>query len=56
MHSQLIEGGEVFVTDVAPVVHLCLMGLGVLEEAVEVCERQAARTHDTLVHLCGQRS
>ena len=41
--SQFIEGGEVFVTHVAPKVHLILMGFCMLKEAVEVCERQAVR-------------
>ena len=48
---ELVKRREVFVTDVTAIVHLILMCLGVLEETIEVRERHAARTHDTLVHL-----
>ena len=51
MYAELVKRREVFVADMAAIVHLILVGLGVLEETIEVRERHAARTHDTLVHL-----
>ena len=54
VNSELVEGREVLVAYVAPILHAVFVALRVLEETVEFRERQTARRHDAHVHLAAE--
>ena len=51
MHPEVVERGEVFGAHVTAVGHHLLVGLGVLQEGVQVREGRHARLQDAPVNL-----